>query len=679
MKMRLQIEERSGSKYYHYKGSYRLKGKVKSKKIYLGKEERAIQILAEFTAKRPDQEKLYSYSGEVILEEIAKRLKFSKIVNKHVKNDTEWDIGEFIKILVIERCLFPVSKWAIAETYFKESFMAIQDVIPSKAFSVTNIYNYMNYIHPYLHDIHADLVNEVYKLFPPKNEVLILDGTSLPCYGSDPKPSHDELDENDDFNELNDTENDNYEDLPVKRILRLHGYSRSKRPDLAQVNVMLGVNQRHIPLYFDVFAGNTTDLEMFKYSLSQLQNKYTGLLEKMKERFLIFDRGNLNSKNTQNLDRFCEEWNCHFIGGVKSVAFKEELRQLETEQLTPIFSNGDTVLHGITIDKEVYGKTRKVLLYVSRAVRKHKLLEFQKKLEIVLNLLNEINIDDKLSSLEKVLKMRVILRKYSMIHLFWLKKFDKEGKAIFPADVISGIYQLRPDKVEKKIKALGNKSGEFKDKLKLVQSLLAEIAANQELSSSEKVAEIQRTLRKYVMVRLFWLKKHDENGKVTMNDISESTLYKLLPLKVMQKKSLFGKFVVISNKLDLSASQIIQYYKTKEIVEHEFHLLKSILKIHPQYHYREPKIDTHITIVQWGMLFLSVLRCFLEDNGLRYSFEELTRIIKQGILQKAIYCYPDFKNFLLTRITGIKPELENIMKLLKIKPQFFDIDNMVLQ
>jgi len=679
--MYLDIEERSGSKYYSYRGSFREKGKVKTKKVYLGKENKAIQLLADFNSKKPDIEKVYSYTGEIVLEEIAKRLKFSTIMSKHVQIRTEWDIGEFLKILVIERCLFPVSKWALAEIYYNKSILALRGKIPSKAFSDSNIYNYMEYFESKIHQIHSDLVLEAFKIFPPKNDVLLLDGTSLPCHGRDVYPDLDELDDINDSEGVEDIEFSDEEILSNKDILRLNGYSRSKRPDLAQVNVMLGVNQRHIPLYFDVFSGNTNDLEMFKHSLTQLKTSYKGLLEKMRERYIIFDRGNLSDKNSKRLDSFCKEWKLFFIGGVKSVDFKKELQNLDETNVPIIFQAGDTLLHGKNIKKKVFGNIRNVVLYTSKTVRKHKLLEFQKKLDKVLVLLNSINNDNKLSTQEKAISMKSVLRKNQIVQLFWIRKFDKKGNPILTAETIPGLYQIRSEKIAEKMTSLKEKSDEFKQKLDYVQAKLAEIDANESFQKIQKIQKIRRILRKHSMVRLFWIKnlENTNNNNISLSDVSDSTIYQILPQRVDLKKSLYGKFVVISNNLNLSSSEIIHYYKAKEVVEHEFHILKSLLKIHPQYHFTKVKINAHNAIIHWGMLLLSVLRCLLEDNDLNYSFEELLRIIKQGALQKAIYIYPDLKNFELTRLIDIEAEQEKIFKILKIKIQFFDIDNMVLQ
>lgn len=603
MKFHLERGLKKGKLYYAYKASYREKGKVKSKRVYLGPEERASKILSDFNSKKPDKEYLYSYTGELLLNEVSKRLLFSNIVEKHVNNKSKWDIGQFLETITIERCLNPVSKWALAQRYHNRSILSLQGSIPSSAFTESNIYNYMDYIAPKIHQIQADIVKQVYKLFPAMDEVLILDGTSFTVTAEDNEQDIDEQEEGGEIEEREEKKTISVEnqqnktqspEIEKKSISRKYGYSRSKRPDLPQINLMLGVNKNYIPLYFEVFAGNTVDLKMFEITLQRLKQTYQGLLQRMQKKYLIFDRGNLSPSTALQLDQLCDEWQFDFISGIKSSFLKEELAALDIKDLPFIFQNKETELFGITIDKKIYNKTRKVLLYVSKAVRKHKLLKFEEKLE-------------------------------------------------------------------------------------RVQKDLSEIASKTTRSSAQKVTEMKSILRKNGIVRLFWVQKFDKDGIAIPSSYPPSALYQLLPQKVEAKKALFGKFVVISSDLKLTAPEIISYYKTKETVEHEFHILKSLHAINPIYHRIPQRMDTHTAIVCWGMLFLAVLRSFLEQNGYNYSFEELLFVIKQGYLQQAIYNYPGFKSFKLTRLINITPELEEIMNYMKIKTQHFHIEDFRLQ
>ena len=82
MKYFLDIRTTSSGKYYLYKCNYWEKGKVKSKYVYLGAEELALKIISDFNTKKPLNERLLSYSGEIILSKMLELVDFRKTINK---------------------------------------------------------------------------------------------------------------------------------------------------------------------------------------------------------------------------------------------------------------------------------------------------------------------------------------------------------------------------------------------------------------------------------------------------------------------------------------------------------------------------------------------------------------------------------------------------------------------
>lgn len=678
MNWRFEWVNRKDKKYGQYKANYREEGKQKSKYVYLGNEEWTNKIRSDIISKEPNKDVLYDYTGEVFLLEISKRLKFSKIIDKYVSRDSKWSIGKFIETIVIERALNPFSKWAISQKIYCRSVLSQISEIPLNAFSEDNIYNYMDYFEPFIHQIQKDLVNEVYKLFPQSNETLLLDGTSFYAYNVDTDQESDLIKEKGDFKNLSDISLEFENPTESKEVLRRFGYNRDKRPDLPQINVMLGVNQQHIPLFFEVFSGNTIDLEMFEVTLKRLNTSYKDLLGRMKRKFIIFDRGNMSPRTTLQLDTLCTEWDLHFIGGALTSLLKDEFLKINEESLPLIFSQKKTHIYGIAIETIVYERPYKALLYMSKSVRKHNLLKFEKKIENVTNLLNEIKDQGNLSDIKKVQKMETLLRKKSMINLFSLKKFktdEIEKKTSFPPDKL---YQLIEEKFNAKIAKIMKKDqslSQFQSKFNKVQILLAEIDMNEEESPVQKVQRMLIVLKKYSMISLFLLKKFtSEQAPETSIELTEE-LYSVKTQTVESKKRFMGMFVVLTSDFSLTAKEIIKLYKTKETVEHEFHLLKSLFNVRPFYHRCPSRIVAHTAIVHWSMLFMSVLRYFLEQKGLFYSFEELHLLIKQGKMQKATFLYPGYKNFQISRSVDISPELDQIFSFLKIKPQPFHIES----
>ena len=134
---------------------------------------------------------------------------------------------------------------------------------------------------------------------------------------------------------------------------------------------------------------------------------------------------------------------------------------------------------------------------------------------------------------------------------------------------------------------------------------------------------------------------------------------------------------LISNKDSLTAEQMMQYYLSKNTVEQEFHLLKDVLEEEPFFHRLPNRIETHVALVNWGMVLLSVLNTILRQHTIHYSFEELHNIIKQGYLQEAIYSYLDFKTYKVTTTTNFSDQLLQIFSIFDKKVPEFKISEMI--
>ena len=389
MNYHLEIVEKDSGKFYRFKHSYRENGKVKNKRIYLGKEEIALKLLMDFSTKKPDKEILLSYSGELILSKIAKTLQFSEVINEVIQKRAKFDVGHFMTLLVIERCLNNVSKWGLAQKVHQNSFFSLDPLLKEAYFVEDNIYNYMDYISPVLHKIQSRLVERLLRNGQVALDEFILDGTSIHCYGEDTEENEAAEDEAAEEGEPGDDE-----PIPEAEgaLKRKRGYSRSKRPDLAQINLILGVNGQYFPLLYETFSGNTADVVMFEHILALAQTDYPHLLEAIQNRYLIFDRGNNNPANLKEVDAICHKWQFYFIAGIRSSMVRAELSSLKKEALTEIYVQKKTRLYGKTMTKKIYGKDRLVLLYLNEETalrKKDQFLTFLDKIQKAIALVTQ--------------------------------------------------------------------------------------------------------------------------------------------------------------------------------------------------------------------------------------------------------------------------------------------------
>jgi len=80
-----------------------------------------------------------------------------------------------------------------------------------------------------------------------------------------------------------------------------------------------------------------------------------------------------------------------------------------------------------------------------------------------------------------------------------------------------------------------------------------------------------------------------------------------------------GFFVLKTNHPELPAPEILQSYLQLQEVERAFRAVKTLLKLRPVYHWRQPRVEAHIFIVFLAFLLAKVLELKLRAAGLDLS------------------------------------------------------------
>ena len=440
MKWHLEKQIRKANVSYFYRTDFRENGKKITKRVYLGTQDRAESILADFTSTQPQFERVLDYSGPLLLEYVADLISFREIFTSMVQNNTKFEIGEFMTLLVISRVLYPESKYKLAQKRLKDSILLDKYKFKIDEINEDLIYHYMDYIYPHIHQIQSQLVNKILKIKGIQFDEFIIDATSFASYGKD---SLSELLEDEGDKKVEDQDNQKMEENSGKTIAeknqksrdrnvkapieRLNGYSRAKRPDLAQINFMMGINGQYIPLYFETFAGNTIDVKMFSFTLKNLKEKYPSLLKRYKKKYLIFDRGNWNQENNDYLTKLCEEFGFYFVAGIKSSYLKKEMREWEPETGRIIHQTKQSKIYAISFEKKVFHKQVKVLLYFSSSVAKKKLNKLNEKVNKIQTGFNKIITESNRSNDDIYARISGLVKKYHASRLFKVFK-EKNGE-----------------------------------------------------------------------------------------------------------------------------------------------------------------------------------------------------------------------------------------------------------
>jgi len=233
----------------------------------------------------------------------------------------------------------------------------------------------------------------------------------------------------------------------------------------------------------------------------------------------------------------------------------------------------------------------------------------------------------------------------------------------------STIFLYKGDKKERNVLLYVNegiarkKQEEFLELLGAVQEKINEISKKHD-KNEDKLDSIKNLLRKK-RVRSYF-KTRAENGTVKCEPIKE---------KIDEKLHLVGKFAIITNDLTLDAASIIRIYKTSGVVEHEFHLLKSVFSIRPLNHRLPKRIKVHCALVIWGLMAFALSRFLLMQNKLKLTFEEIKEIVKDGYVSIGDYFFPDYKkSFRITKRLNMNAELKKIFKIMRLEFDYFDIE-----
>jgi transposase len=190
-------------------------------------------------------------------------LRFNEVLGELLPRSREavsW--AEVIGLLVIARLCEPSSELYVAEKWYRTT--ALEDLLGISVESIYDerLYRALDRVLPHKEAIEKHLVKRLGELFDLDYDLLLYDVTSSYFEGvADPE-------------------------------IAQRGYSRDHRPDCVQINIALVVSREGMPLGYEIFAGNTTDV-------STVQE----MVEKMEERFgkvnrvWVMDRGMVSAEN----------------------------------------------------------------------------------------------------------------------------------------------------------------------------------------------------------------------------------------------------------------------------------------------------------------------------------------------------------------------------------------------
>ena len=248
----------------------------------------------EVDASRVRVENCRALGGPWLGLELVRRLGLKDFFDRTIPNGEEeipWSLMALV--LVLCRLCDPSSELHIAEHYYAQSGLADLLGVPAEKINEQRLYRALDALLPHKDALQVYLKGRLGELFQLEYDLLLYDVTSTYFEG--------EADAN-----------------PLAK----RGYSRDHRPDCKQVCIALVVSKGGIPLGYEVFAGNRTDVTTLEEIVTLMERRYG-----QSDRVWVVDRGMVSEKNL----KFLREGKRRYIVGTPKSMLKRFQQELLSE------------------------------------------------------------------------------------------------------------------------------------------------------------------------------------------------------------------------------------------------------------------------------------------------------------------------------------------------------------
>lgn len=227
-----------------------------------------------------------AFGGPWLAQQILRKLQLDDFLERTIaqgKQGVSWSL--LAQVLVICRLCNPSSELHIAEHYYRSTAMSeLLGVPPEKVYD-ERLYRALDKLLPHKESLEKHLKTRLGELFSLEYDLLLYDVTSTYFEGqakANPKAQR--------------------------------GHSRDKRPDCKQVCIGLVVSKCGMPIGYEVFAGNRTDVTTLREIVETMERRYGKA-----DRIWIGDRGMMSKKNIE----FLKSGDRRYIIGAAKASLKQ--------------------------------------------------------------------------------------------------------------------------------------------------------------------------------------------------------------------------------------------------------------------------------------------------------------------------------------------------------------------
>jgi transposase len=231
------------------------------------------------------------FGGPWLALELIKKLGLDTFFQETIpsgREDVPWDVMALV--LVIARLCEPSSELSIAENFSRKTALCDLLGVPEEKVYDNRLYRALDKLLPHKAELEVFLKETLGELFELEYDLLLYDVTST-YFEGDAKANP----------------------------LAQRGYSRDKRGDCKQVTIGLVVSRCGMPLGYEVFAGNRTDVTTMQEIVETMEARYG-----KSNRIWVVDRGMVSEENME----FLKDGDRRYIVGTPKSMLKKFEQQL---------------------------------------------------------------------------------------------------------------------------------------------------------------------------------------------------------------------------------------------------------------------------------------------------------------------------------------------------------------
>lgn len=336
----LQKHRVAGRTYWRIVESRRIRGKPRPVPLlYLGSADELLNRLLQASAGEL-RVRSFQHGDVAALKAAADRLGVVQIIDRHVPESAHrLSVGTTLLLAALNRAIRPRSKRGWAAWAQQTSLARLFPQVQLEQLTSQFFWDQMHCVKlEALRAIEDELTKVIVRELGIKLDTLFYDATNFFTFiaSTNTRP-----------------------ELPQR------GHSKQKRTDLRLFSLALLVSREgHIPLCSHVYEGNRVDVRSFPDSLTRIRERLAQLSVEVDQITLVYDKGNLSKANQRLVDQAAFSYVASLVP-----TQHPQLLEIPRSQYQSLSSERLGQIPVLRLEREIWGKRRTVLLFVSEQLR----------------------------------------------------------------------------------------------------------------------------------------------------------------------------------------------------------------------------------------------------------------------------------------------------------------------